>query len=160
MWNRESKSSSPAAVPPPASYAPQPVPMAPPVQPAPVVPAAPVKAKGSTLVIKGDLSASEDLAFEGRIEGTVSLPDHVLTIGTGAVVAAEITARVVVLQGTLTGNVNAFERMEIKSSGTMQGDLISPKVQMADGATFCGRLETRKPGKQSDSKPAKSEKVA
>ena len=163
MWNRESKSSSPAAVPPPASSTPQPVPVEPVVPPAPVAitPATPAKAKGSTLVITGNLSASEDLAFEGRIEGTVSLPDHVLTIGAGAEVSAEVTARVVVLQGTLTGNVSAFERMEIKPSGRMNGDLVSPKVQMADGATFCGRLETRTPGKAPSNATSKaSERVA
>jgi cytoskeletal protein CcmA (bactofilin family) len=113
------------------------------------VPVAPAKARGSTLVITGDLTASEDLTFEGRIDGTISLPDHVLTIGAEAQVSAQLTARVVVLQGTLTGNVSAFDRMEIKASGRMEGDLISPKVQIADGATFRGRLETRKPGKPS-----------
>ena len=124
--------------------------MSPPVQPVPVAPAAPVapaKAKGSTLVIKGDVSASEDLVLEGRVEGTISLPDHVLTIGLGAELAAAVTARVVVLQGTITGDMNAFERVEVKSTGRMAGDLITPKVQMSDGATFTGRLETRKPAK-------------
>lgn len=160
MWNREPRSSTPS----PAPYTPpQPLPAAAPIEPVPMsaVPATPVKAKGSTLVIKGELSASEDLSLEGRIEGTVSLPDHVLTIGAGAEVAAQVTARVVVLQGTLTGNVDALERMEIKPSGQMHGDLVSPKVQMADGATFCGRLETRKPSKPSgNAKQNKTELVA
>lgn len=159
MWNREPRTPSPS----PAPYTPpQPVASAAgAIEPVPVAPVAPAKAKGSTLVIKGELSASEDLALEGRIEGTVSLPDHVLTIGPGAEVSAQITARVVVLQGTLTGNVDAFERMEIKPSGRMQGDLISPKVQMADGATFCGRLETRKPAMPSgNAKQNRTEMVA
>ena len=150
MWNRESKSSTPPPAAPPAPVAQ----METPIQSAPVhvaspAPAAPVttKAKGSTLVIKGDVSASEDLVLEGRVEGTISLPDHVLTIGLGAELAAAINARVVVLQGAISGDINAFERVELKSTGRMAGDLVTPKVQMSDGATFTGRLETRKPGK-------------
>jgi len=107
----------------------------------------PAKAKGSSLVIKGELSGSEDLAIEGRVEGKVSLPEHVLTIGLGAEVAAEIVARVVIVHGAVTGNITAFERVEVKTTGRMNGDLVSPKVQMSDGATFSGRLETRNPGK-------------
>ena len=165
MWNRESKGAgSPApytppvigAQPAPAPVAPAPVPMpAPAPVPAPVAtaPAPPAKAKGSSLVIKGELSGKEDLVLEGKVNGTVSLPEHVLTIGLGAQVSADITARVVVLHGILAGNISASERVEIKSTGRMQGDLVSPKVQMSDGATFTGRLETRAPGKASAGKP-------
>ena len=167
MWNRESnKPGNPAAPYAPPVADPQPVPApaaAVPVAPpsaAPVVPAAPAKARGSSLVIKGELSGMEDLAIEGKVEGKISLPEHVLTIGLGARVSAEITARVVILHGTVTGNVSASERVEIKASGTMQGDLVSPKVQMSDGATFTGRLETRAPGKTSAGKPGKPELIA
>src|SRR5688572_7354827 len=151
MWNRESNKAGAsipyaAAIIPepqlqPAAVAPEPVPVA------PVVPVAPAKAKGSSLVIKGELSGMEDLAIEGRVEGKISLPDHVLTIGLGAHVSAEVTARVVILHGTVTGNIAASERVEIKATGEMNGDLVSPKVQMSDGATFSGRLETKNPGK-------------
>jgi cytoskeletal protein CcmA (bactofilin family) len=155
MWNRETqKSSSPA----PQPVAHEPVPAAPSVQPLqPVTPAAPVATKGSTLVIKGELTGSEDLVLEGKVEGKISLPEHILTIGLGAEVTAEVTARVVVLLGKIAGNVTAFERVEIRSSGRMNGDLVSPKVQMADGATFSGKLETRNPSK---SNKAKTELVA
>jgi cytoskeletal protein CcmA (bactofilin family) len=160
MWNRESqKTPSPAAV--PATAYTEPVATVQPLQPTPVTPAAPVIAKGSSLVMKGELSGSEDLVLEGKVEGKISLPDHVLTIGLGAQVSAEVAARVVILHGTVNGNVTASERVEIKSSGRMNGDLVSPKVQMADGATFSGRLETKNPGKAGASnKAAKSEMVA
>jgi cytoskeletal protein CcmA (bactofilin family) len=160
MWNREPN--KPTAYTPSVATMPEPMPQ--PTAPAavestPYTPPAPAKAKGSSLVIKGELSGSEDLAIEGRVEGKVSLPEHVLTIGLGAQVSAEIVARVVIVHGSVTGNVTAFERVEIKATGRMNGDLVSPKVQMSDGATFSGRLETKNPGKQAKSSP-KPELVA
>jgi cytoskeletal protein CcmA (bactofilin family) len=161
MWNREMKPSSTASAPiPDPRPDPRREPIAP-AQPAPmnVAPAAQGPGRGSTLVIKGDLTSAEDLLFEGRVEGRVSLPDHVLTIGLGAQVSAEVDARVAIVQGTVTGNVSASERVELRASGRMTGDLLSPKVQMADGATFSGRLETRTPGRQGSAKAPK-ERVA
>jgi cytoskeletal protein CcmA (bactofilin family) len=151
MWNRESKSSTPAPVlqAAPAAHH-EPHVQSPPVRAAAAAPTAPVPAAqtgGSTLVIKGDVTAAEDLVLEGRVEGSISLPDHVLTIGLGSELSAAVNARVVILQGAIAGDVNAFERVELKSTGRMAGDLITPKVQMSDGATFTGRLETRKPDK-------------
>lgn len=150
MWNREQqKMNTPVAPAPVATPEPQPVAAQPePVAVAPMAPPAPAKAKGSSLVIKGELVGAEDLAFEGQIEGKVTLPDHVLTIGLGSQVSAEVVARVVIVHGVVTGNITASERVEIRSTGRMQGDLVSPRVMMNDGATFNGRLETRQPGKQ------------
>jgi cytoskeletal protein CcmA (bactofilin family) len=149
MWNREpNRPTVPAS--PSVAYMPEPMPQPTaqaPFESAPYTPPAPGKAKGSSLVIKGELSGSEDLAIEGRVEGKVSLPEHVLTIGLGAEVSAEIVARVVILHGSVTGNITASERVEVKATGRMDGDLVSPKVQMSDGATFSGRLETRNPAK-------------
>jgi cytoskeletal protein CcmA (bactofilin family) len=166
MWNRESQKPSSSRPEAPAPFAAAPVvafeppaPVVPHVPPAPVVPTAPVKAKGLTLVIKGEMTGSEDLVVEGNVEGRISLPDHVLTIGLGAQISAEVVARVVVVHGTVRGNVTANERVEIKASGRMDGDLVSPRVMMADGATFSGRLETRTPGK-SGSKSRQQELVA
>ena len=162
MWNRESNNKSfgattaAAAATPPAAHTPAPVQ---PLPPTPVTPPAPAVAKGSTLVLRGELTGSEDLVLEGRVEGRISLPEHVLTIGLGAEVSAEVSARIVILHGRIEGNVTASERVEVWSTGRMHGDLVSPKVQLADGATFTGRLETRKPGKQ-DQKSARSEMVA
>ena len=168
MWNRESQKSSnvmaPTLTPPPVTMPVEPRPVAPQPEPAPVslaTPPAPAKAKGSTLVIKGELIGSEDLVVEGQIEGKISLPDHVLTIGLGSEVTAEIVARVVIVHGNITGNVSASERVELRSTGRMLGDLISPRVMMNDGATFKGHLETRLPGKADNkSKPKTPELVA
>jgi cytoskeletal protein CcmA (bactofilin family) len=160
MWNRETKPSSTAGTPEPvAPPEPRPVPITPQVQAPPVAaaPLAPVIAKGATLVIKGDLMSAEDLVIEGRVEGRISLAEHVLTIGPGAQVSAEVDSRMLILQGVVTGNVRASERVEIRTSGRMTGDLVSPKVQMADGATFSGRLETGAPARQAG---ARKERVA
>jgi cytoskeletal protein CcmA (bactofilin family) len=154
MWTRESQkplNRFEAPVPvaaDPTPVEPRPVTFVQPAPPpAPVAPAPPAKAKGATLVIKGEMTGEEDHVLEGRFEGKISLPEHVLTIGLGAQISAEIVARVVVVHGTVKGNVTANERMEIRASGRMDGDLVSPRVMMADGATFCGHLETRTPGK-------------
>jgi cytoskeletal protein CcmA (bactofilin family) len=154
MWSRESQKPSNRPEAPvsvavaPAHVEPQPVAVVHPAPPpAPIAPAPPAKAKGATLAIKGEMTGAEDHVLEGRFEGKISLPEHVLTIGLGAQISAEIVARVVVVHGTVTGNVIANERMEIRASGRMDGDLVSPRVMMADGATFCGHLETRTPGK-------------
>ena len=103
------------------------------------------------------MTGSEDLILEGKVEGKISLPEHMLTIGLGAQISAEIVARVVVVHGTVTGNVTGHERVEIKASGHMHGDLVSPRVMMADGSTFCGHLETRVPGKSNVSVKPKSQ---
>ena len=162
MWNRESNTKPNVPAAPAVASVPEaaPYPVAP-VAAEPAVPAAPVKAKGASLVLKGELSGSEDLAIEGKVEGKISLPEHVLTIGLGAQVSAEVLARVVIVHGSVTGNITAFERVEVKASGRMNGDLVAPKVQMSDGATFSGRLETRNPGKNAGTKSnAKPELVA
>src|SRR5687767_9459138 len=114
MWSRELQKPSgrfeppvPVAAAAPVEPQPAPVLQPAPAPPAPVVPAAPVKAKGSTLVIKGEMTGSEDLILEGRVDGKISLPDHVLTIGLDAQISAEIVARVVIVHGRVAGNVTA-----------------------------------------------------
>jgi cytoskeletal protein CcmA (bactofilin family) len=99
---------------------------------------------GQSLVIKGELVGGEDLTLDGRVEGKVSLPDHVLTIGTNATLQAEIVAKSVIILGTVKGNVSAKEKFELRAGGTMDGQLNAPKVAMAEGATFTGKIEMPK----------------
>jgi cytoskeletal protein CcmA (bactofilin family) len=102
---------------------------------------------GASLRLKGEISSSEDLILHGRIEGKVSLPGHMLTIGPGADVSAEIVARTLILGGSVTGNVAATERFEIKSGGRMNGNLVCPNVVMSEGSEFTGGIDMRrKPG--------------
>jgi len=96
---------------------------------------------GKSVVIKGELSASEDLTLDGHMEGRVTLPDHTLTIGRAADIQASISAKVVVIIGAVTGNVTAGERVEIRATGSVTGDLTSPRLVVADGGHLRGKVE-------------------
>jgi len=96
---------------------------------------------GTSIVIKGDLSASEDLTLYGKMEGSVTLHGgHTLTIGRHADIRAAIDAKAVVIQGAVTGNVTARERVEIQTTGSVSGDVSSPRLAIADGASIRGKV--------------------
>ena len=160
MWKRDEQSKSAADV------GPSPTPTAPPAPPAQASAAissqpdtatksvaAPVAPIGSSLFIKGQISAGEDLMLQGRIEGKVSLPGHVLTIGPEAQISAEILARTLIIQGSVTGNVTATERFEIRPNGKMMGDVTCPSVVMSEGSEFSGRVDMRRSFAQGDGPP-------
>ena len=96
---------------------------------------------GKSVIIKGELSASEDLALSGQMEGSISLSGHTLTIGPDADIKAAISAKVVVVMGAVTGNVTAGERVEIQATGTVTGDVVSPHLVVAEGGYLRGRVE-------------------
>jgi cytoskeletal protein CcmA (bactofilin family) len=96
---------------------------------------------GQSIAIKGDLSGAEDLTLEGRVEGRINLPDNVLTVGASAKLNAEIVAKSVIVLGQVIGNVTAKERFELKAGGTVEGNLAAPRITMADGAIFNGKIE-------------------
>lgn len=96
---------------------------------------------GQSIAIKGELSGKEDLTLEGQVEGKISLPDNVLTVGTNARINAEVVAKTVIVLGQLVGNVTAKEKFELRAGGSMQGNLTSPRIAMADGAIFGGKIE-------------------
>jgi cytoskeletal protein CcmA (bactofilin family) len=96
---------------------------------------------GTSIVIKGDLSASEDLTLYGNMEGSVTLHGgHTLTIGRHADIRAEIDAKSVVVHGAVTGNITAREKVEIQTTGSVAGDVNSPRLAIADGATIRGKV--------------------
>jgi cytoskeletal protein CcmA (bactofilin family) len=113
---------------------------------------------GRSFLIKGDISASEDLVLHGRVDGNVSLPDHVLTIGPQAEVSAEIVARGLIVEGSVDGNVAAAERFEIKPGGRMKGDVTCPNVVMSEGAEFTGRVDMRRRFGKTDGPPVDGER--
>jgi cytoskeletal protein CcmA (bactofilin family) len=132
-----------------------------PVQPAPIPSATSgartVASMGASLVIKGELTGAEDLVIDGRVEGKVTLPGHLLTIGPQAKVQAEVVAKAVIVQGSVTGNVTASDRFEIRGGGSMTGDLTSPKVIMAEGSEFRGRVDMKRGGDSRSEKESKKE---
>jgi cytoskeletal protein CcmA (bactofilin family) len=98
---------------------------------------------GTSVIIKGELSASEDLTLYGQMEGSVTLSDHALTIGPHANIQAEISAKSIVIMGAVTGDVTAKERIEIGATGSVTGDLESPRLAIADGGRVNGRVQMR-----------------
>ena len=96
---------------------------------------------GRSMVMRGELSGQEDLVIEGQFEGTITLEDHCLTVGTEGQVKAEVHARQVVIQGALSGNVTAREKIEIRRTGHVVGDLLAAAVAIEEGAYFKGSID-------------------
>jgi cytoskeletal protein CcmA (bactofilin family) len=111
---------------------------------------------GKSVVIKGELNGSEDLTVEGHVEGKVELREHVLTIGPHGKIKAEVFAKAVIVLGEVTGNITASEKVDIRDNGAVDGDIVSPRVAIAEGAHFRGSVDMqRKPA--AAAAPAKPE---
>ena len=102
---------------------------------------------GKSVVIKGEISSSEDLFVDGEVRGAIELRDHSLTVGPNGKVDANVTAREIVVQGTLNGNVHASDRIEIRKTGSLLGDLTTSRIIIEDGAYFKGSIDILRPGK-------------
>ncbi len=100
---------------------------------------------GKGVIIKGEIAGSEDIEVLGRIEGSISFKNN-LTVGEGGTVKADISANEVIISGNVVGNVTASTRFELTATGRMEGDIRSPKVAIANGALFHGKIDMRKPG--------------
>jgi cytoskeletal protein CcmA (bactofilin family) len=115
---------------------------------------------GKSVVIKGDLTGSEDLTIEGQVEGKIELRQNVLTIGANGKIKASIFAKAVVVLGEVTGDITASERVDIRDAGSVDGDLSAPRIAIADGAHFRGSIDMQRQGakapdvKPTDTKPA------
>ncbi len=98
---------------------------------------------GSSMHIKGELTGEEDLTIDGRVDGKIMLTGHQLTIEENGHVTAEIhDASTVIVRGTMSGNITAADMVEVASQGSMQGDIRAPRVVLADGARFKGKINT------------------
>ena len=95
---------------------------------------------GRFVTVNGELTGSEDLTVDGRVEGSIELPDHTLTIGPNAVVHARITARVVTVFGSVVGQIVAHDTT-IRKGASVEGDLMCARLALQDGAHFCGKVE-------------------
>jgi cytoskeletal protein CcmA (bactofilin family) len=104
---------------------------------------------GKSVIFKGDLISSEDMMIDGRVEGTIDVRDHALTIGPDADIRADISARTVNVLGSINGTITAKEKVDIRETGSVIGDIVSPKISMVDGAVLRGKVDTgKKPGDQ------------
>jgi len=103
---------------------------------------------GKSVVIKGELNGSEDLTVEGHVEGKIELRDHVLTIGPNGKIKAQVFAKAVIVLGEVNGNVTASEKVDIRDGGSVDGDIISPRVAIAEGAHFRGSVDMQRKGGQ------------
>ena len=101
---------------------------------------------GKSVVIKGELNGSEDLTIEGQVEGKIELKDHVLTIGPNGKIKAAVFAKAVIVLGEVHGNVTASEKVDIRDGGSVDGDIISPRVAIAEGAHFRGSVDMQRQG--------------
>jgi|SRR6185436_2361243 len=99
---------------------------------------------GQTIFIKGELTGTEDLTIEGRVEGKIELKDHNLTIGPNGKIKADVYAKSIVITGELLGNAFASEKVEITNAGILKGDIVSPRIVIADGAQFKGSVDMDK----------------
>ncbi len=103
---------------------------------------------GQSVVIKGDLSAEEDLTIEGQVDGKIELARSVLTVGTGGRIAAQILAKVVIVMGKVNGAITATEAINIRETAAVEGELVAPKVGIEEGAFFRGQVDMRSPKTQ------------
>ncbi len=114
---------------------------------------------GKSVVIKGELNGSEDLTIEGQVEGKIELRQNVLTIGPNGKIKAQVFAKSVIILGEVTGDVTATEKVDIRDNGSVDGDIASPRVAIAEGAHFRGSIDMQRSGvkpadQKSEAKPA------
>jgi len=115
---------------------------------------------GKSVVVRGELSGSENLFVDGEVEGGIELRDHHLTIGPHGRVRANVNAREVIVHGELQGNVNGTERVELKKSAQLTGDIVTQRIVIEDGAVFKGTIDTQRGTPKSEPKRETVEVIA
>jgi cytoskeletal protein CcmA (bactofilin family) len=106
---------------------------------------------GKSVVIKGELSGSEDLYVDGNVEGKIELNSHSLTVGPNGKVKASVTAKAVVIQGTLDGSVSASDRVELRKSAVVTGDVSTQRIAIEEGAFLKGKVDVEKEARKAGS---------
>lgn len=96
---------------------------------------------GKSVIFKGDLISAEDLTIDGRVEGTIEVRGHGLTIGPEADIRADIVAQSVVVLGAVTGSITAQDRVDIAETGSVDGNILSPRLAVAEGAVLRGQVD-------------------
>jgi cytoskeletal protein CcmA (bactofilin family) len=115
---------------------------------------------GKSLIVKGEVSGSESLYIDGKVEGSINLAGNRVTVGRNGQVAANISAREIVVLGKVRGNCQASDRIDIRSEGSLTGDVIAARISIEDGAFFKGGIDIRKPGAEAKTPAAEKEPIA
>jgi cytoskeletal protein CcmA (bactofilin family) len=95
---------------------------------------------GKAVRVEGKVVSNENLTIDGQVDGSIEVGDHDLTIGSDAAVKADLLAKSITISGTVVGNVKAVDRVDLKASGSVQGDISAPRFAMADGASVTGKV--------------------
>jgi cytoskeletal protein CcmA (bactofilin family) len=115
---------------------------------------------GKSLVIKGEVTGSESLYIDGRVEGSINLAGNRVTVGRNGVVSANINAREIVVLGKVRGNLTASDRVDIRSDGSLTGDVVAARISIEDGAFFKGGIDIRKGGQKPNGEEVKASSSA
>src|SRR5579871_6810675 len=111
---------------------------------------------GKSLVIKGEVTGSESLYIDGRVEGSINLAGNRVKVGRNGVVSANINAREIVVLGKVRGNLTASDRVDIRSDGSLTGDVVAARISIEDGAFFKGGIDIRKAGQKVNGEEVKA----
>ena len=164
MWKPTNQPNTPTSRPPEPERAATPAASAPAGVEPPAGPPRPVASAssadqatiGKSLVIKGEVTGSESLYIDGRVEGSINLAGNRVTVGRNGVVAANINAREIVVLGKVRGNLTASDRVDIRSDGSLTGDVVAARISIEDGAFFKGGIDIRKAGQKPNSEEVKA----
>lgn len=155
MWNKNDVASPSTSAPAPEDRPPRPEP----VEPAPS--ASERATIGRSIIVRGEVTGDEDLLIRGRVEGSIDLALHTVTVGNDGQVEANISGRVVTVEGEVDGDLQAEEQVVIQSSARVRGDIMAPRVVLEDGATFRGLVDMGEPAERKkasgDALPRRSE---
>lgn len=102
---------------------------------------------GQGVFIEGRVASSQDLRIDGRVDGTIEVGNHVLTVGPHAEVRADLVAKSILISGTVVGNVTATARVDLQATGSIEGDITTPRLLMVDGAFVKGKVTVGDPRK-------------
>jgi cytoskeletal protein CcmA (bactofilin family) len=108
---------------------------------------------GRTIVIKGEVSGQEALFVDGTVEGAIRFPDHRVSVGRGSQVAADITAKDVVVMGSVKGNIHCSDLLDVRAESTIRGDIVTRRIRIDDGAVLRGSVEIQAAVKNSLKEP-------
>jgi len=149
MWKKDDDPKQPGAIPSTSTAPP------PPERPRPAPPTSRSEQAtiGRSITIRGDVTGDEDLMIQGRIEGTVNLQQHNVTIGPEGRVKANVTGRTVTIEGEVDGDVRGTEQVALRAASRVHGDIVAPRVVLEDGASFLGSIDMS--AKSSSATPSK-----